>query len=124
MYDANKASAVKVAEPIAKPFPIAAVVLPTESKRSVLSLTFGSNPDISAIPPALSAIGPYAAIAKVIPKVANIPTAAKAIPNNPNKLKDTTVAIAINITGIAVDSIPSAIPFINKGADPEVAVEA
>jgi hypothetical protein len=34
-----KANPTKVADPIAKPFPIAAVVLPAESRMSVLSLT-------------------------------------------------------------------------------------
>ena len=50
--------AASEAEPIAKPLPIAAVVLPTESNLSVISRTAGSNSDISAIPPALSEIGP------------------------------------------------------------------
>jgi len=58
LYAVNKAKAVNAAEPIANPFPIAAVVLPTASKESVISLTSGFNPAISAIPPALSAIGP------------------------------------------------------------------
>lgn len=39
-------------------FPMAAVVLPAESRASVLSLTSSPMPDISAIPPALSEIGP------------------------------------------------------------------
>ena len=38
-YEANRARAVSAAEPMAKPFPIAAVVLPTESSLSVISLT-------------------------------------------------------------------------------------
>ena len=38
-YEANSASAVKAAEPIANPLPIAAVVLPTASSLSVISLT-------------------------------------------------------------------------------------
>ena len=58
MKAANKANAVNAAEAIAKPLPIAAVVLPTASNLSVLSLTSGSNSAISAIPPALSEIGP------------------------------------------------------------------
>ena len=54
-----KARAVRTALPIANPFPVAAVVLPRASRASVLSLTFSSQSgDISAIPPALSAIGP------------------------------------------------------------------
>ena len=53
-----KASDTKAAEPIAKPLPIAAVVLPAASKASVFYLTSSPNSDISAIPPALSDIGP------------------------------------------------------------------
>jgi hypothetical protein len=48
----------KAALPIAKPFPIAAVVLPAASSPSVLYLTSGPISAISAIPPALSLIGP------------------------------------------------------------------
>ena len=70
------ANAANAAAPIAKPFPIAAVVLPTSSKLSVIFLVSSPRPAISAIPPALSATGPYASIAIVIPTVANIPTAA------------------------------------------------
>ena len=53
----NKAIATKVADPMAKPLPIAAVVLPAASRMSVLSLA-SANSLISAIPPALSEIGP------------------------------------------------------------------
>jgi len=49
---------VSAAEPIANPFPIAAVVFPTASNLSVLSRTSAGNSAISAIPPALSEIGP------------------------------------------------------------------
>ena len=55
---AKSAKAVSAAEAIANPFPIAAVVLPTASSSSVLSRTSGGNSAISAIPPALSDIGP------------------------------------------------------------------
>ena len=57
-YDTNNANAVRAAEPIANPLPIAAVVLPTASSLSVILRTLLSSPDISEIPPALSAIGP------------------------------------------------------------------
>ena len=57
-YDAKRARAVRAAEPIANPLPIAAVVLPTESSLSVISLTLSGSSDISAIPPALSDTGP------------------------------------------------------------------
>ena len=79
-YAAIKAKAVRTADPIANPFPVAAVVLPRESRASVRSLTSGSRPACSAIPPALSAPGPYASVANVIPNVDNIPTAASATP--------------------------------------------
>jgi len=50
--------AVSAAEPMAKPLPMAAVVLPTESSVSVILRTLGSRWLISAMPPALSAMGP------------------------------------------------------------------
>ena len=58
MKAANSASAVRAAEPMAKPFPMAAVVLPTASSLSVRPRTSLGNSAISAIPPALSLIGP------------------------------------------------------------------
>ena len=57
-YEHNSDSVAKAAEPIAKPLPIAAVVLPTASNWSVISRTSGSSEDISAMPPALSEMGP------------------------------------------------------------------
>jgi len=51
-------SETKAADPIANPFPMAAVVFPAASKASVLYLTSSPNPHISAIPPALSLTGP------------------------------------------------------------------
>jgi multisubunit Na+/H+ antiporter MnhC subunit len=54
----NKDKETKAADPIAKPFPIAAVVLPAASRASVLSLTYSPISAISEIPPALSLIGP------------------------------------------------------------------
>ena len=56
--DENRARAVRAADPIANPLPIAAVVLPTASSLSVMLRTLSSSSLISAIPPALSAIGP------------------------------------------------------------------
>ena len=58
IYEANNAKAVRAADPIANPFPVAAVVFPNESRASVLFLTSGSSLLISAFPPALSATGP------------------------------------------------------------------
>ena len=79
-YAANKANDVKAAEAIANPLPVAAVVFPTESRISVLSLTIGSCSLISAIPPALSEIGPKASIASCIAVVAIIALAESATP--------------------------------------------
>ena len=58
MKAANRAREVRMAAPIAKPLPMAAVVLPAESRMSVRRRTSDSRPTISAIPPALSATGP------------------------------------------------------------------
>lgn len=52
-----KAKLTKAALPIANPFPIAAVVFPAASRASV-STRISYIPHISAIPPALSEIGP------------------------------------------------------------------
>ncbi len=52
------ARAARAAAPIAKPFPIAAVVFPSSSRESVILRVSSPRPAISAIPPALSAIGP------------------------------------------------------------------
>ena len=52
------ASDVSTAEPMAKPLPVAAVVLPSESSASVRSRTSGSRCACSAMAPALSATGP------------------------------------------------------------------
>ena len=80
MYEASRARAVKAAEPMAKPLPVAAVVLPSASSTSVRWRTSGSSSDIWALPPALSAIGPYASVARVMPRVLSMPTAAIATP--------------------------------------------
>ncbi len=68
---------------MAKPFPVAAVVLPTASRISVFSRTSFGNSLISAMPPALSAIGPKASMANCIAVVAIIPAAAMATPYKP-----------------------------------------
>merc|ERR1719164_65640 len=53
---------------MAKPLPTAAVVLPAASRASVLFLMDGGRKDISAIPPALSEIGPYPSMVKATGK--------------------------------------------------------
>ena len=56
----NSARLTRAAEPIAKPFPIAAMVLSTAPSTSVRSRTHSTSCDISAMPPALSDMGPKA----------------------------------------------------------------
>lgn len=91
---------VRTADPIANPFPVAAVVLPSASRVSVVSLTLSSRSAISAIPPALSAMGPYASVARVIPRVDSIPTAAMAIPYWPERaLQPRMVKTRMNVGG-------------------------
>mmetsp|Transcript_33343 Transcript_33343/g.43916 ORF Transcript_33343/g.43916 Transcript_33343/m.43916 type:complete len:228 (-) Transcript_33343:31-714(-) len=58
MYATRRPTEVRTAEPMAKPLPVAAVVLPRESRRSVRSRMEESSSAISAMPPALSATGP------------------------------------------------------------------
>ena len=118
---------------MAKPLPVAAVVFPKASKASVRLRTSGSKPLISAFPPALSAIGPYASVARVIPSVESIPTAAIPIPYKPTPrfelkvmviksycadINAKTIATLIVITGIAVEIIPNPNPEIITVAGP------
>jgi hypothetical protein len=77
---AKRATTVSTAEPMAKPLPTAAVVLPTESSSSVISRTSGPRPDISEMPPPLSAMGPYASTVITMAVPASMPTAARAMP--------------------------------------------
>ena len=117
-YALKSARPVSAADPIANPLPIAAVVFPTASRVSVISRTFGSWWDISAIPPALSATGPYASTAREIPRVESIPTAAIPIPYIPAKLYAMKIAMEMIKTGQMVDSIPLAKPLIMSVAAP------
>ena len=80
MKAANKASEVSAAEAMAKPLPVAAVVLPTASRMSVRSRTSLGSSHISAMPPALSAMGPKASMASCMAVVAIMPAAAMATP--------------------------------------------
>ena len=109
---AKRASAVSAAEAIANHFPIAAVVFPVASNISVLSLTSFGRCAISAIPQALSAIGPNASIASWIPVVAIIPVAANATPYTHAMWNASAIPRARMITGIAVDIIPTLRPEI------------
>lgn len=76
----NSKKAAKDAEPTEYPFAFALVTLPTASSLSVMCLTSSGYPLISAMPPALSAIGPKAAIERIYTPVQNIPIVAMAVP--------------------------------------------
>ena len=56
------------------------IVFPMASRSSVVSRTFLSSPAITAIPPALSVIGPNASSAMMIPDIDNIDITATAMP--------------------------------------------
>ncbi|CAB4670801.1 unannotated protein [freshwater metagenome] len=78
MNEANNATAAITAEPIAKPFVTALVVLPTASRATMIFCGSPWNsPDISAIPAALSDTGPNVSSDTMTPVVASIP-----IPHN------------------------------------------
>lgn len=88
---------------MANPFPMAAVVLPAASKASVLYLTCSPSSLISAIPPALSLIGPYASMANEIARFESIPIAPSAIPKYVKSLKQTKIITDKTKTGMIVD---------------------
>ena len=114
----NRANATKQADPIANPFPMAAVVFPAASNISVLCLTsFRSH--ISAMPPALSAIGPYPSIVSPIERVESMPRAANDIPYMLANKNDTNIVMAIAKTGMMVDWKPKANPWMMFGAAPD-----
>ena len=83
MYAENSRNAANAADPIAYPLVSAFVVLPTASSLSVLCLTSFAALLISAMPPALSVIGPNVSIARMYAAVDNIPIVAIAVPYRP-----------------------------------------
>ena len=109
-------------------------MLPIESRPSVISRTSLPRPLISAIPPALSATGPYASTVIVTPTVASIPIAAIAIPYRPNSGMNPPALLAecpsimkwlapkipkqIRMIGMNVDIIPTDNPAIAFVAGP------
>ena len=101
---------MSTADPIANPLPVAAVVFPSASNASVLCRTSGSKCACSAIPPALSATGPYASVARVIPRVDSIPTAARPIPYRPASSFARKIPTTIANAGITVLYKPTEIP--------------
>ena len=98
----NRASDTKHADPIANPFPIAAVVLPAASNISVLLLA-SSKWHISAIPPELSDIGPYPSIVRPTARVDSMPSAANEIPYILARENDTNIVMAIAAVGMIVE---------------------
>lgn len=99
----KRARATKQAEPIANPFPIAAVVLPAASNLSVCLRTSSWSLVISAIPPALSEIGPYPSMERAMGRQPNIPRADKAIPYISPKEKAKKIVTTKAKMGIIVD---------------------
>jgi len=79
----NNKKQAKAADPTEYPFVLALVTFPTASSLSIKFLTFSGYPLISAIPPALSAIGPNPLILNMNTPVQNIPIVAIAVPNKP-----------------------------------------
>ena len=79
-YAENNRKQASDALPTEYPFVFAFVTLPTASSLSVISLTCLSYPDISTIPPALSAIGPNPDMDNTYTPDANIPIVAIAVP--------------------------------------------
>ena len=74
MKDANSATAAMTADPIATPFVMALVVLPTASRLTMIrSASPVNSPDISAIPAALSETGPKLSSETTMPVVASRP---------------------------------------------------
>mmetsp|Transcript_55967 Transcript_55967/g.113951 ORF Transcript_55967/g.113951 Transcript_55967/m.113951 type:complete len:243 (-) Transcript_55967:1359-2087(-) len=111
---------VSTAEPMAKPLPVAAVVLPRASRASVRSRAYSGNssPDISAIPPALSATGPYASVARVMDRVDSMPTAARAMPYWPANSSHARMAMHTAKVGTTTDSMPTPRPLMITVAPP------
>src|SRR5438105_4225436 len=95
---------------MAYPFVTALVVLPTASSGSVTARTSFGRPAISAMPPALSVIGPYASSATMIPAIDSIDVAAIAMPYKPAQTYDARIATQTEITGHAVDFIEMPMP--------------
>src|SRR5690625_5287413 len=97
---------------MAYPLVTALVVLPTASSASVLARTSGGRSDISAMPPALSVIGPYVSIATIMPVIDSIATAATAMPYSPDSMNAAKIANARMMVGTKVEFMPTARPLM------------
>jgi hypothetical protein len=80
----SKAKLVITAAAMEKPLVTAFVVFPTASSSSRDFSTSFSTPDILAIPPALSTIGPKVSEAMIIPFISVRPKAAAMMPYKPS----------------------------------------
>src|SRR5205823_14569162 len=88
VYEPNSAVAASTAVAIAMPLVIALVVLPTASRSVSTRAPFSSmSPDISAMPCALSEIGPKVSIATITPTVVNRPVPASATANSDSTIE-------------------------------------
>ena len=93
-----KANETSAADPMAKPLPMAAVVLPAASRASVFRAL--QKLHISAIPPAWSDIGPKPSVVRPHANVESMPKASRAIPYRSQSLKETNMADAIVNAGM------------------------
>ena len=80
--------------------------------------TLSGRSAISAIPPALSVIGPYESIATTMPVMLSNAMAAMPMPYRPPSAADARMPIAMMSTGIAVPSMPIASPAMMLVACP------
>src|SRR5690242_7702892 len=117
VYEPNSAVAASTAVAIAMPLVIALVVLPTASSSVRVRAPCSSmSPDISAMPCALSLIGPNVSIATMTPTVVSRPVPASATANRdsvidppPSRNAPYTPA-AITIAEYTADSKPTLMP--------------
>src|SRR5687768_10530622 len=117
MYEANSATAAMTAEPMAKPFVTALVVLPTASSDTMIRSGSPLNsPDISAMPAALSDTGPNVSSETMTPVVASMPMPVRATRYSENcrlplpSASEAPSATAMAMTAYTDDSMPDAVP--------------
>src|SRR2546421_4080782 len=117
VYDPKSAVAASTAVAIAMPVVIAWVVLPTASRSVSTRAPFSSmSPDISAMPCALSEIGPNVSIATITPTVVNSPVPASATANRdstmlpPPRRKAPYTPAAMTSAEYTADSKPTEMP--------------
>src|SRR5215467_5680707 len=105
---------------MAYPLVTALVVLPTASSGSVMLRTSFGSSAISAMPPALSVIGPYASSATMMPVIDSIDVAATAMPYRPANLYAARIAMQMATSGQPHAFIDTAMPAMMLVACPVV----